>query len=461
VENNQDNKYFCQKKAFWPILILMVAILGIGAYALKKGHHRTSLPARPGVDKSITILWAQWAPSDILVALAQEFAEKTGIKVNIQQESWSSFADVFFKEMEKKGDSFDIVIGDSQWIGRGATEGHYIELTKWLAEKGINNSMTPASVEGYSEYPKGGGHYWAVPFEGDAMGFAYRKDLFEDPKEKKDFKKKYGYELRIPESLKELKDIAEFFYRPKKDFYGIIVWNEEKYDGVTMGAESFIWAFGGDLGDQRTFKVKGILDTKASEDGLNYYKQIYQYSSPLWKNAYLDTNKGMSEGKVAMVMSYFAFFPELLDAAKNPYAKVMGFFATPRGPKNHVSSLGGQGASVIAYSKKKSYSLQFLEWFAQEETQKKWAMMGGYTCNKNVLNSSDFLNAMPYNRPLMESMAMMKDFWSVPEYTKLLGVSQQHFYRFMTQKNYSAQTALNNIAREWERIFEENGYYRQ
>lgn len=52
--------------------------------------------------------------------------------------------------------------------------------------------------------------------EGDANGFSYRKDWFEDPKEKAAFKAKYKYDLDVPKTWKELGDIAEFFHRPPR-----------------------------------------------------------------------------------------------------------------------------------------------------------------------------------------------------------------------------------------------------
>ena len=58
--------------------------------------------------------------------------------------------------------------------------------------------MAPATVKYYAEYD---GKYWAVPAEGDANGWAYRKDWFEDPKEMEAFKAKYGYDLAVPEDL--------------------------------------------------------------------------------------------------------------------------------------------------------------------------------------------------------------------------------------------------------------------
>jgi len=58
----------------------------------------------------------------------------------------------------------------------------------------------------------------------------YRTDLFNHPDEKKNFKTKYGYDLKEPETYKEFRDIAEFFTRKKgqtlagnvltADFYG-------------------------------------------------------------------------------------------------------------------------------------------------------------------------------------------------------------------------------------------------
>src|SRR5581483_8305135 len=61
---------------------------------------------------------------------------------------------------------------------------------------------------------------YADPCEADAVGFAYRKDLFEDPKEKADFKAKYKYDLAPPKTWPQLRDIAEFFTRPDKKLYG-------------------------------------------------------------------------------------------------------------------------------------------------------------------------------------------------------------------------------------------------
>ena len=56
----------------------------------------------------------------------------------------------------------------------------------------------------------------------------------------------------------------------------------------------------------------------------------------------------------------------------------------------------------------------------QGRVQKKWAELGGYTCNAAVLKSDAFRKATPYNEAFYQSMFMVKDFWAVPEYAELL-----------------------------------------
>ena len=40
------------------------------------------------------------------------------------------------------------------------------------------------------------------------------------------FKAKYGYDLGVPKTYKQLRDIAEFFHRPDENRYGIAIYTD-------------------------------------------------------------------------------------------------------------------------------------------------------------------------------------------------------------------------------------------
>src|SRR5260370_24287751 len=160
-----------------------------------------------------------------------------------------------------------MVVGDSQWLGAGSTGGHYVELTDFFKKNDVANKVGEATVVGYAEYPGKSGDDWAIPLEGDASGWAYRKDWFEDPKEKEAFKAKYGYELKVPETWAQLRDIAEFFYRPKEKRYGLTIYTDNSYDALVMGVMNTVFGYGGEMGGYPTNPGPWLTNSKAPHAG--------------------------------------------------------------------------------------------------------------------------------------------------------------------------------------------------
>ena len=105
--------------------------------------------------KSLTLCWAAWDPANALVELSKDFTTKTGIAMKFEFVPWPNFADRFLNELNSKGRLCDLMIGDSQWIGGSAENGHYVKLNDFFAKEGISmDDFMPATVLGYSEWPK-------------------------------------------------------------------------------------------------------------------------------------------------------------------------------------------------------------------------------------------------------------------------------------------------------------------
>jgi multiple sugar transport system substrate-binding protein len=419
-------------------------------------------PAAAGGVKELKILWAQWDPADYLQQIGNMYEQETGVKITVVQEPWTSFQDLFLTGMAAGSDAWDMVVGDSQWLGQGAAQGHYVDLTDFLVGEGIADTVTPATLGYFGEYPAGSGRYWGYPTEGDADGWAYRKDLFEDPAEMEAFKAKYGYDLAVPETYAQLKDIAEFFTRPDQGLYGVAIYTQKEYDAITMGVENTMFSWGAKWQDENN-NVMGVVNSPQAIESVQFYKDLYDCcQAPGLSNAfYVETNDAFISGQSVMTMNYFAFLPALANPDINPYAEGTAYFSNPAGPNgDRHAALGGQGMSIISYisPERQAAAKDFIRWFAQEDIQAKWAELGGFTCNANVLQTDAFLNATPFNPAFAQTMTFVMDFWNIPVYAQLLEVTQREFSTFIVEGVGTAEDTMNTIAEEHDKILRDAGF---
>ena len=422
------------------------------------------VPAAPAVDE-LVIWWAEWDPANYLQEVGNMYEEETGIKVTVVQEPWGSYFNRVSAEWAARGTGFDMVVGDSQWIGQAVTEGHYVDMTGFLTSTGLKDTVTEATLTYYGEYPPGSGNYYAYPTEGDANGWAYRTDLVDNPDEKAAFAAEYGYEYSVPpKDYNEFVDMSEFFYRPDENIYGAAVYTQKDYDAITMGFQNSLFTYGCDWNEN--FKVDGVLNKPECVEALEAYKALYDSGPPGNTNSFFpEMNDYFINGQAVFSMNYFAFLPALANPGTDPnYWDKVGFFSNPPGPYGQqYASLGGQGTSINAYisDERKAASLAFIEWFAQDDIQMEWAALGGYTCNKKALASPEFLAAAPYNAAFAETMGMVKDFYNIPEYGELLPSAQAALSNYVVGGQGTAQEALDAIAAEHEAIFKTYGYLKE
>ena len=221
------------------------------------------------VADDLTLCWASWDPANALVELSKDFEKESGHRMSFEFVPWPNFADRMLNELNSGGGLCDLMIGDSQWIGGAAENGQYIKLNDFFAKEGISmDDFIPATVTGYSEWPKGTPNYWALPAFGDVVGWTYRKDWFERPELQKAYKDKYGRDLAVPKNLAELKDIAQFFQNRQidgKTVYGAAIYTERGSEGITMGVTNALYNYGFEYSNPaKPYDLKGICEFQRS-----------------------------------------------------------------------------------------------------------------------------------------------------------------------------------------------------
>lgn len=415
------------------------------------------------VADDLTLCWASWDPANALVELSKDFEKESGHKMSFEFVPWPNFADRMLNELNSGGGLCDLMIGDSQWIGGAAENGQYIKLNDFFAKEGISmDDFIPATVTGYSEWPKGTPNYWALPAFGDVVGWTYRKDWFERPELQKEYKDKYGRDLAVPKNLAELKDTAQFFQNRQidgKTVYGAAIYTERGSEGITMGVTNALYNYGFEYSNPaKPYDLKGFVNSKEAAAGLEFYKGLYDTATPPGSsNWYMGENiDAYKSGQVALQMN-FAFIWPGVEADPNVGGGKSGYFPNPPGPGGHFAQLGGQGISVVASSDKQVAALEYIKWFAQKEVQDKWWKAGGYSALKAVVEDPGFVTSQPYAKTFLDSMAIVKDFWAEPAYADLLLPMQERVHDYVIAGKGTAQEALDGLVDDWTEVLEDEG----
>ncbi len=411
----------------------------------------------------LTLCWAAWDPANALIELSKDFEEKSGHNMSFEFVPWPNFADRMLNELNSGGQLCDLMIGDSQWIGLGAEAGHYIKLNDFFDSQGITmDDFIQATVTGYAEWPKGTPNYWALPAFGDVVGWTYRKDWFERPELQSAFKESYGRDLDVPNTLEELKDIAAFFQGREIDgttVYGAAIYTERGSEGITMGVTNALYNYGFLYENpDNPYELEGYVNSPEAVAGLEFYKELYDCCTPPGSSDwYMSENiDAYKSGQVALQMN-FAFIWPGVHNDPNVGGDRSGYFPNPAGPAGHFAQLGGQGISVVAYSDSQDAALEYIQWFAQPEIQKKWWGLGGYSALRAVVEDPGFASSQPYAQTFLDSMAIVKDFWAEPAYASLLLPMQDRVHKYVVAGEGTAQEALDGLVEDWIEVFEDEG----
>ncbi|OYX50805.1 MAG: ABC transporter substrate-binding protein [Alphaproteobacteria bacterium 32-64-14] len=146
--------------------------------------------------------------------LAPAFTAITGIKVTHLLIGEGDVVDRLQRQMQSGENIYDAYVNDSDLIGTHWRYKQVRNLTDWMANEGkdvTSPTLDIADFVGASFTTAPDGKLYQLPDQQFANLYWFRYDWFSDPKNKADFKAKYGYELGVPVNWSAYEDIAEFF----------------------------------------------------------------------------------------------------------------------------------------------------------------------------------------------------------------------------------------------------------
>jgi len=139
-------------------------------------------------------------------AHAVTWTERTGGAAEVLQSDFGQLFVDYMASLKAAEPVYDVLLFPSAW----AADFHpYLtELPSELRDNETFDDIHPIYRDRLMTWD---GKWIAATVDGDLFNGYYRKDLFEDPINRADFRTRYGYELFPPDTWHQYRDIAEFF----------------------------------------------------------------------------------------------------------------------------------------------------------------------------------------------------------------------------------------------------------
>ena len=201
-------------------------------------------------------------------------------------------------ELTARSAAYDLLVFPPYFLGDFVALGFLKELDPYfkLLDPQIGDDYIPVYRD---PVIKRDGKTYALMYDGDMLQVAYRKDLFEDPTEQKNFKAKYGWDLAPPTTWDQYMQISEFFTRPP-NLYGTAFYAQRGFCYAW-----FVNVFAGLGGRWFSDDMKPGINSDAGVKALEMLVKMKDYAVPnILQVGYPELNEVFLNGSTAMVIQW-------------------------------------------------------------------------------------------------------------------------------------------------------------
>ena len=347
--------------------------------------------------KRVQITWSTIAGfyTDAMSELVKGFEATHCAKVTIVNIDNSQLYDKQVIEMVGKTGAYDVVTLETAEKAGFAENGYILPMDDYIKahDKAVAyDDIAPILADMTTRYK---GHIWGLPYYTYTAGMFYRQDLFDDPTEKANFKAKYGYDLAVPTTWEQHRDIAEFFTRKAGDklkgqtltkpFYGVGLM-AGRFQDIQDEMAAFIWGWGGHfINDDGTPGYADPIGTKAIKW---YVEKLLPFAPPAATTVTYDgVMNQMNDGQIAMTAGFFLDqWPNAVKTEQTVPGAKIGVAEAPM----KKAYIGAFLLAVASSSKHPQTAMDFVSYIAGPDAQRKFASMGGTTTRMSILTDPEF-----------------------------------------------------------------------
>jgi multiple sugar transport system substrate-binding protein len=156
------------------------------------------------IDDSVKIPWEEIRP---------EFEAATGATVTIIEDPIGEAFPKLLDDQASGTNQYDAAMIGMWWLGELVAGDYLLPYDDFYSDtSGKFPQFTfEDELPGMQALRMYDGMKYAVPYDCDGQVLYYRRDLLEDPTHQQAFKDEYGYDLNVPTTWEQLRDIAKYF----------------------------------------------------------------------------------------------------------------------------------------------------------------------------------------------------------------------------------------------------------
>jgi multiple sugar transport system substrate-binding protein len=381
----------------------------------------------------------------------------TGIKVDLTQFPFQKYREMLMLDYTGGSPSYDVSYVSYGWY-RSLVNGGHLEPFDSFDLKALNLDDIP----NMSLYPEKGKVFF-VPYMNEIAGILYRKDLFEDPKEQAAFRAKYGYALAPPKTFAQYRDVAEFFHRPP-NLYGVSLMGKRSVF-LTVHFANRLWGNGGAILDE---KMRPAFQSEAGVEALKDLKEMFKYSNPASPtHLFAEAVEEFQQGKSAMLEIWSTVLLYVNDPKTSKVVGKVGFAPIPKTQATLTKKVPylyiAWGFIINKASTKKKEAFEFVKFITSRDSEIRTAPHGNIPARFSVLDAPQVNQMLPWMRAVkqtMEANVLTPIYPWIPEGASISSDILSIAITQYLSGEKDAKAALDDAARETQKLLEKGGYYK-
>lgn len=352
--------------------------------------------------------------------------------------------------------AYDIIVVRHRLLGALVEKGEVRPIDVFLSDPALHDPTFNPDQQLFANWWKGlsayGDHIYGYPYAGLTAYLCYRKDLVEDPVNRRNFRIRFHRELRRPYSWQEYLELAQFFNHPAEHFYGTYIQGSRS---LALWYEwlNFIYSFHGNILDGRRPWEYGdiVVNSPQNVAATEQYLKAIAFSPPDTLNyGWNEAQNALQQGHVFMGLLWSDQVPFLENPELSKVAGKIGYAVIPSNAGAPVSQMEGLTYLLVSNSSHTREAYRFLEFAMSPQFQREQTIRGSSSIRKSTYDQPAVKN-LPYTPIFLSSVPEAVPKSTVPESDQMTKAAENRLSE-MVKGESSPRDGLNALALDLQRI---------